>query len=95
MRVGDIIIATDKAQREYSLNGHKFFRIKQQSDVVTEIVAVYDDGVKLIGTINLSLFESIDMIDSVNDVLIMLLSRQKEIDSIEVTTKCGRSITLK
>lgn len=101
MKVGDIILATNDAKKMYSgiIGDHKFFKItKLEDDSFAEIISVKDEGVRLCGTIDFTLFvpsEEMELVNSANDILIMMLSNQKEISTIEITTKCGRKIMIK
>lgn len=98
MKVGDIIIAKEEALKEYSfaLNEHRFFKIVRKDDDtdVTELVSIQSDDVKLIGSINLTLFCQLSDIEAVNNLLIGLLTASTKIISFEAKTACGKTIKI-
>lgn len=93
MRAGDILIVTDEASDEYSLEVGSLVEIAWKDGNSGGLVSMFGEKAYA-GTIEFNLFKKVFELGMVNDVVTDLLARGHEIKSINVETEDGYTISI-
>lgn len=98
MKVGDILITTDKAHKEFDIpKDHKFFKITELDEMYSTLISIQSEEVLLRGSIKISDYFTLldDQKDNaVTKTVIGVLSSGFQLESFEAKTICGKIIKI-